>query len=124
MKGIKKGQVLISLLFFVVIAMTILSAAIAVMMITSISTAKMEQGLSAYTIAEGGAENALLRLLRDPNYAGETLSIGNGYATITINGTDPKTIISIGREGNFERTIEVIVTYTDNILTVTSWKEI
>ena len=118
------GQVLVTLLVFMVISIIITSAAVVILLVNSESGTKTVLGDEAYYTAESGAENALLRLLRDPYYNGETLQIGNGTATIAISGANPKTIQSIGKVGNFTRTIQVTTSYTDNVLTVTSWKEL
>ncbi|MCJ7740758.1 hypothetical protein MUP32_05620 [Candidatus Microgenomates bacterium] len=119
-----RGQVLVTILFFMIIAITVTSGTVMIMLSNSLSASKFDQGNSAYYVAESGIENALVRLLRDPMYTGETLPVDSGNAIISISGTNPKTIISIGRIGNFSRTIEVTADYTNNILTVQSWKEI
>lgn len=106
------------------IAVTVTSAAVVMMIVGSTAASKYEQGQTAYAAAESGAENALLRLLRDPNYVGETLTIGSATATITITGTDPKTVTSTGVSGGFTRQIQVVAGYTNSILTVTSWSEV
>lgn len=120
----ESGQTLITLLFFMMISITVISTAVILIIVNSRSTTKMEQGTIAYAVASGGAENAILRLLRDPNYTGEVLSVGEGTATITVTGTDPKTITSTGQSGNYLKRIEVVVGYTNNILSVSSWREI
>ena len=121
---INSGQTLITLIIFMGMSVTIVSAAVAVLFINTSATSTIGSGIEAYYIAEGGAENAILRLLRNPNYLGETLQVGQGTATITVTGADPKTIVSLGKIGNFSRQIQVVAGYTDNILTVSSWKEI
>lgn len=120
---LQKGQALVTLLFFMVIGITITSAAVVVIVTNALSATRFEQGTDAYDIAESGAENALLRLLRNPFYTGETLPIGNGTATITVANN---TIISSGSAAfnNEVRTIQVNTVYNNGILTVTSWKEI
>lgn len=120
---LQKGQALITLLIFVVVALTVTATATVLFVSNSQATTKLEVGLNALDIAESGAENALIRLLRDSTYTGETLPVGSGTATITVTGTNPKTITSTGRMGNFTRIIQVVVSYS-SILTVTSWKEI
>ena len=122
--NLKAGQALITLLIFMVVAITLTAGAIAILINNTLSTSKIEQTQLAYATAESGAENAILRLLRNPNYTGETLSINGGTATIQITGTEPKVITSVGTVGNFIRTLEIRVGYTNNILTVSSWKEI
>ena len=119
-----QGQALVTLLFFMIIAITVTSGAVMIMLSNSLSASKFDQGNSTYYVAESGIENALIRLLRDPNYTGETLPVDSGNAIISISGTNSKTIISIGKIGNFSRTIQVTADYTNNILTIQSWKEI
>ena len=119
----KQGQTLLMLLVFMIIAITITSAATTLIIVNSANTQKLEGGTVAYHIAESGIENALLRLLRNPNYAGETLSINGGTATITVAGSNPYNLTSTGKKGNFSRTLQVIVNYNGN-MTISSWREI
>ena len=120
-----KGQALITLLFFSLIAITLTSGAMVVLFSNSISGAKLQQGSSAYQIAQGGAENAMLRLLRDPYYTGEVLSVGEGSVDIqVIDGGSSYTIRSKGRIGNILRQIEAKMTYSNGRFTITSQKEI
>lgn len=118
------GQVLVTLLFFMVISISIISAAVILIVTNATAVTRIEGGLSALTIAESGAENAILRLLRDPSYTGETLPVGDGTAVISVTGTDPKVIHSLGQRGDHKRSVEVIAGYTNNQLTINSWKEI
>ena len=107
-----------------VVAVIITSAAVSLLVVTSQSSEKLSQGSNALDIAESGAETAMIKLLRDPSYAGETLPISDGQAVITVTGTNPKTVIAEGIRGNFRRKIQVEVDYTNNVLTVVSWTEI
>lgn len=119
------GQSLISLVIFMVIAIIVVSGAVAVIIVNSKTTTKFYQGMVSYDLAEAGAENALIKLLRDPAYTGETLTVGLDTAVIEVTGGggSPYTITSRGLTGNFQRTIQVIASY-NNILTVTSWREL
>lgn len=119
-----KGQTLITLLFFVIVLITITSVAIIVTLINSISTSTFQQGVDALSIAESGAETAMLKLLRDPNYVGENLTVGQGSASVSASGTNPTTIVSQGQIGNFIRKIQVQVSFVNGALTIESWKEI
>lgn len=121
---IKSGQILVSLLVFTSIAIIIASGATIVTLINSQSTSYLDLGQKALQTAEAAAENAILRLLRDSNYAGETLDVESGTATITVSGTSTKNIIATGTNGNFKRKVQVVATYTNNILSITSWQEI
>lgn len=117
-----KGQVLVTLLMFVLVAMTVISSAVTIVIANTRAVSEVQQGIDAYYVAEAGAENALMRLLRDPSYTGETLpSIGDGTAVITVTGS---TIISQGQVNNLTRKIQVNISYNNNQMVVTSWQEI
>ena len=120
----EKGQALITLLFFVLFSLTITTGAIIIIIANSISASKSAEGTLAYYAAESGVENALLRILRDPNYTGETLTIGTGTAVITVTGANPKTVVSVGQNGNFKRTVQAQATYSNGYYTFSNWKEI
>ena len=120
----QKGQALITLLFFTVLGITLISTAVAVVTINSLAASKLDQGINAYYIAESGAENAYIRLIRNPAYTGESLPVGSGTAVITVTGTSPYVIQSKGNVGNFTRTVEVDLTYSSGKYTVIKWTEI
>lgn len=120
----KKGQTLVTLLVFSVVAMTVATAAVAIMINVSQGTNRVEGTITATQVAESGAENALLRLLRNPSYTGETLPVGDGNAVIAVTGTSTKTITSTGTLDNHTKTIQVTVTFTNGIMSVSSWREI
>lgn len=119
------GQALIALVIFMVVATIIISGAVTVIVVNSKTTGKFYQGVVSYDIAEAGIENALIRLLRDPNYTGETLTIGSDTTTIQVTGGGeiPYTITSTSQVGNFKRTIQATAEYNNSILTINSWKE-
>jgi len=119
-----KGQALVTLLFFVLISLTITSAAIIIIVANSLSANRFQEGTKAYYMAESGIENALLRLLRDPNYTGETLTVGTATSVVTVTGTNPKTVVSVGKDGNFTRTVQAQATYTNGFYTFSNWKEL
>ena len=119
-----KGQALITLLFFVVIAVTITTAAVVIIMSGNVSATSLEQGTRAYYVSEAGVENALIRILRDPSYTGETLTIDDGSVQVTVTGSGPYVILSKGVVGNFARSIQVNAQFVNYVLTVTSWNEI
>lgn len=128
----KQGQTLVALLIFVIIVTTITSAAVSVMILNSAGASKFEQGFETQQMAESGAENAVLRLLRDPNYTGtgyngeSVLQFGTSSVTTSVTGTGTPNLMitSTATNGNFTRTIQVTATYNSNVLTLTSWKEL
>lgn len=127
-KGIKfsinNGQAMVTLLFFMIVAITITSAAVTVIISHSLSTSKLQETVITLDIAESGTENAILSLLRNPNYTGETLTVGDGTVEIQVAGTNPKVITSKGVSHNFSRTLQIQAIYSNNILSITSWKEL
>ena len=120
----QNGQTLVILLIYMVIAVVVTTASIALVINSATGTDKVYQGSNSLDVAESGAETAMIKLLRDPNYSGETLTVEDGEAVITVSGTNPKTVISKGTVNNFTKTIQVIVDTSNNTLTATSWKEI
>lgn len=119
-----KGQTLIIFLIYILVAIIVTSAAVAVLLTGAKNTDKVYQGSTAYDLAESGAEVAILKLLRDPSYTGDTLTVGDGTATITITGTNPKIITSKGTLYNFTRSVQVTADTSNDVVTVTSWKQI
>lgn len=117
----QKGHALITLLFFMVISLTIVTGVAIVVLNNASSTSSSEQGTIAYYAAETGAENALLRLVRDPSYTGETLDVDGGSVVITVNNG---TIISTATVARSVRKIQVVTSTANNQVSVTSWKEI
>src|SRR5579871_1445652 len=76
----EQGQSLITLLFLMVISLIIFSAVIIIAFTNNLSASTAQQGDLAYVIAENGIENALLQLLRNPSYTGETVPSNGGNA--------------------------------------------
>jgi len=125
----QQGQTLVTLLFFMVIALTITTGAIIIIYVNTQAQTKVQQSQSAYYVAESGMENAMIRILRDPGYTGETVTIGEGTASVsaTLSGTvnaGTFTATSSGIVGNFVRKIQVIGNYTSDVFSIQSWKEI
>lgn len=118
------GYMSMILLVFVVVSVVISTAAVSMSIASFAAVSTYEQGTEALSVAESGAENALILLIRNPNYTGETLTVGTGQAVVTVTGTNPQTIRSIGTVGTKKRTVELIVDRTSGIVSVTSWKEV
>lgn len=120
----QKGQTLVILLIYMMIAVIVTTASIALVINSATGTDRVNQGSKSLDIAESGAETAMIKLLRDPDYSGETLSVNGGQAVVTVSGVNPKTVNSQGTIGNFTRTIQAVVDTSNNVLTVLSWEEI
>ena len=72
----QQGQTLVILLTYMVIAIIVTTASIALVLNSSRGTDKVYQGANSLDIAESGAETAMIKLIRDPNYSGEIFPIG------------------------------------------------
>src|SRR4051812_11592764 len=109
-KSNQKGQAMIILLFFVLVSIMVTSSAVILAFVNSQSAAKVQVGSSALSVAESGAEEGVLRLLRDPlNYTSETLTVNGGTAQIVVTTVgSTKTIVSTGMVSNFIRKIQVV----------------
>lgn len=119
----QKGQALITLIFFTVIAVTIISAAVSVLFTNTLSTTSAQKGQEAYFAAESGAEDGFLHLLRNPQDSG-TYQITQGVqASVTIDSV-AGTIVSTGSVGDTVRTIRIETIYNNGAFTISSWKEI
>lgn len=117
----KRGYTVVALLFFMTISMVIVTGIVIVVLNNALSISSFEQGTVSYYAAETGAENALLRLLRDPSYSGETLPIDGGSVVIQVgNGI----VTSTATIANSVRKIQLNWVYNNNVLTITSWREI
>jgi len=124
MKQHQSGQALVALLFFVIIAMVISTTSVAVIVTNITSVTQTEHAHHALVIAEAGAENAIGQLLRNPSYSGETLLIDSGQVVIKVTGDTSKVIVSRGTHGQVQRTVQIGVTYSQGVMTITSWQEV
>lgn len=115
------GYTVVALLFFMTISMVIVTGIVIVVLNNALSISSFEQGIVSYYAAESGAENAILRLLRDPTYAGETLPIDGGSVVIQV---DNGVVTSTATIANSVRKIQLNYVYNNNVLTIASWKEI
>lgn len=123
----QSGQTLIVLLFIVLVGIIVTLAATIILGINSIAVGKFTQGEIARQLAESGAEDSLIQLLRDKSYAVVNKDIGANpdKVTVTVTQGNPIVIDSIGKSGDFNRKVRVTVTFDSNgVLTVGSWKEV
>jgi type II secretory pathway component PulK len=119
-----RGTALVTLLIFVAMGVVVTSAAVSMTVINTQITTSFASGEKLLHITEAGVENAMLQLLRDPDYTGETVSVGEGSATVTVSGTTTKTIVSEGSLDGFKRKVQATATYENNQLIITGWEEI
>jgi hypothetical protein len=123
----QKGQALISILLVMAMAVLVFSSALVSTSLSKTAGISTESDKILYS-AETGVEEALIKLLRDPNYTGETINnLGGVSVTVSVTPTlNPnEMLIRSGASSNdIIRTVEVLVEFTDNILTITNWKQV
>jgi len=119
----KPGQTLVLLLVFFSVAIIVTTGAVAVMIANTQASSGQELGLMAYQIAESGAEEALLRLIR-VQIPPSSLPVGVGVATISVTGSGTQVITSTGVISGYSRTVQVTVQNTAGLLTILTWNEI
>ena len=121
----RSGQMLITLLIFMLVAFTVAAVSVSIIISNAESTQGAGQSMEAYYAAEAGIENASLQLLRNPDYTGETLQISNTVtADIVATHSAQYVVTSTGKSGSFTRVIRANLNYTNNVLSVTTWSEI
>jgi hypothetical protein len=118
------GMALVSVLIFSVVAMIVITAAMSLSVATAQSNQQFMQGQVALNNAESGADNALIQLLRNPNYSGETLTLPEGTATILASGSNPKVINVTGVAGTSVRKLQITATTTLGVIRIVSWQEV
>lgn len=119
----QRGHVLITLLLTAVVGIIVSTAATNIVVNNAFATSSLEQSIAANDLAETGIENAMIRLLRNPSYTGETLMVDGSEVEITVTGTTQKTITSSSSVGDFQKTIVVTADYVNYTLNITSWNE-
>lgn len=88
-----------------------------------ISRASFE-GERVLAAAEGALENGLLRLLRQPNYLGESLQVGGLECTIEVAGASPKIISGVCQNETSRRGLRAEVSFIQGEMVVGSYEEI
>jgi len=123
--SIKKAQTLITLLIFIMVAITIATTSVSIIISNAQNTAGTGQSIEAYYAAEAGIENAALQLLRNTEYVGEIIQISSYVSTeINVSHNGYYIITSKGKSGVYTRVIQAKLDYTDNVLTIISWQEL
>ncbi len=116
---------MITMLYIMVIGVLVTTGAVYMLFTNTAVATTDELSMMARTAAESGVENALLRLIRNPSYTGETLTLDGGRtATVTVASSSSEVITSAGSAGSVTRRVQATIQYNQGILTVVSWKEI
>lgn len=119
------GNVLITLIIFMLVASLVVASAVAIIITNSGAASKSEQGQMAYQAAEGGLEEAILQILRDPNYSGSVsnVAIGLSHYSYTVDTNNPKNIDVYGNYHHFRRHLHTTTSYNQGQLLINSWQD-
>ena len=118
------GFALVILMFLMVLAVTVITAAVSLMILGSASSTLLISGDSTKSIADSCIENAIIRLIRNPAYSGESLDINEGNCQITVTGLTDKTVSAQANYGNKKKRVEVNLNLNNNIISLISWKDV
>lgn len=122
----QKGQALVTLLIFILVAVSIAVAATLIVASNSLAATNLQEGIITKQMADSGVETAYLQILRNPGYVGETitgLNGGNVVVSVAWVGTTG-TIVSTATNGTFVKRVESVVTNSQNVLIPISWNDI
>lgn len=122
----ENGQTLITLLFIMVIGLTVTASAALIIIINASSASTLEQGTQTFYLGESGAEDSLLRIIRDPSYEGGSFTVDSKEISsrIVTGLNNSFEITSTGSASQNIRTIKVNTLYNNNVLEIESWKEL
>lgn len=124
----QQALALITVLIFGAFAMIVITFGITLMLIQTDSARQFLAAQKALTLAESGMENALIHLLRNPNYSGEILTLPGGTATIVVSDSGSNKIVTVtadsGNSLNSIRTIQALVVEENGQSLIESWQEL
>lgn len=82
------------------------------------------QSAEALAIADGCAQEALLRLSRNQSYTGAVLNAGDGSCTISVPNTGGERVLSVtGTVDRWERVLTIRVQVSGSRITILSWRQ-
>ncbi len=121
----QSGSILTALIVFVAIGLLITTSATVLLADQMLLGEKDARSASLIYTAESGAENAILRLLRDPSYTGEQLLTADGLTIdIEVQPGSPIVVTSRVETSNLTRSVQVELTRLNGVLEVQSWQQI
>lgn len=122
-----KGQALIGVLAVIAISTVLVSSLMTNSLISANSSLKLRQSNQMINNTDSYMQNAIIRLIRDPNYIGETLTLDNGRVIIEVTGNNPKSILvkSINTQNDILSRLTLQVNIDNyGVITVSGWKEL
>jgi len=122
----KSGQAMVLVILVGVMLTSVVTLSVTLVTEAALASSRVQGGRRALVVAESGAEEGLLRLLRNPSLeaTGMSLTVGGQEAIVDVTGTGSKTITSTATVGEYLRRVEVQASFVGGQLTITSWREL
>jgi len=110
----------------IAISIVLVSSLMMNSLISADSSFKLRQSTQALATTDSYIQNAIIKIIRDPNYTGETLTLTSGQVIIEVTGDAPKNILvkSTNLQNDILRQLSVDVNFaTDGAVSVSNWGE-
>lgn len=120
----QKGQALIMVMLIGVIALIAVVSAATLVISEIKKNIATSFGVVQYQITYGALENAFMTLLRNPNYGGETVTLGSGTCYITVAGGSTKAVEARCTDGKYARKVGATVTFSAGVMSVSGISEV
>lgn len=118
------GFSLIAVLVVCMFSIFVISTAVALILSASQSVTDKVVSESAVSLAESAAEDAILKLLRNPQYAGGGFALEDGQAVVSItNQPDSPVVAVVATRAGVRRELTIHLQRVDGSLEIQSWKE-
>ncbi len=124
MKRVQPGNILVIVLVMMVVGITIATMSLALVITTTQSMGGAMEADRMRTAAEGAIENAILKVLRNPSYSGETMTIDGIPITLTVTQGAQTTVMATAVKGTHRQRYQVVLQRTNGVLGVVSWLHI
>lgn len=119
----QKGQAMFVVIGLLSLGLVLMTTNIMVGIIEHDLTLALQQSDQGRALAEAGAEEAVLRLLRNPDYEGGSFVIDEKNVNINVEGDNPKVITSQINYLGAEKELRVKVDTTSGETDTVSWQE-
>lgn len=120
-----RGQILSSVLVFMAFGLSVIALSAALTIINIQNTSKYIESANTLNYAEAGAEEAIIRLIRDSNYNGGSFTLGTASISVSVTGAAPnKTVVSTATCNGFVSKIQLTLTVSNGKISLVSWKQI
>ena len=120
----QRGQALIPVLIIILIVLVLGAGSLYLSLGSMLLSSYSYLGEAALISTEGAMEDALMGILRNPDYAGGSLQVADVPCTISVSGSSPAVITAECDTGRSIRRLESEVTFVNGEMTVDNLQEI